>query len=211
VWRRYIGANPDHRFAPTSAPQQPPAGGAKPAFRHAAQSMMPNWSCEGVPLANGRKRRRNASLARPKRAKSATVSAPPALPQASQAAPRRAGRRPCPSAGSPASHRNAKGKPSSPSPPQQPRPLPSSTNPPRESEDCYRFSSQPNCHEQFQSIALPASAEALHRRGSFSYEGLERRWSRGLRRRLDVRSRTRGQFVGPLGTASSPFPCRTCL
>src|SRR5271157_5320670 len=38
--------------------------------------MMPNWSCEGVPLANGRKRRRNESLARPKRAMSATDSAP---------------------------------------------------------------------------------------------------------------------------------------
>ncbi len=38
--------------------------------------MMPNWSCEGVPLAKRRKRCKNASFARPKRAMSATVSDP---------------------------------------------------------------------------------------------------------------------------------------
>src|SRR5208337_2282387 len=70
------------------------------------------------------------------------------------AAPRRADRRPSPSAGSPARPRNTTEKPSSPSPPRQPRPLPSSTHPPPESEDHDRFSSSSICHANFQSIAL---------------------------------------------------------
>src|SRR5208282_5362682 len=79
---------------------------------------------------------------------------PPARPLTARAAPRRADRRPSPSADSPASPRNAKGKPSSPSPLRQPRPLPSSTHPPSESEDRDRFSFSPPCHAQIQSIAL---------------------------------------------------------
>src|SRR5208282_4229578 len=75
-------------------------------------------------------------------------------PPASKAAPRRADRRPSPSAGSPARPRNTTEKPSSPSPPRQPRPLPSSTHPPPESEDHDRFSSSSICHANFQSIAL---------------------------------------------------------
>src|SRR5208283_19006 len=86
---------------------------------------------------------------------------PPALPLTARAAPRRADRRPCPSAGSPASPRNATGKQSSPSPRQQPRPLPSSTHPPSESEDHDRFSSSCVCLTKSKSIALSSGYRAI--------------------------------------------------
>ena len=82
--------------------------------------IMRNWSCEGGPLAKGRKRRRSASLAWPQRAMSAAVSAPRQHHQ--QHLVKRIGELSL-LADSPASHRNAPGKQSFPSPRQKPRPL----------------------------------------------------------------------------------------